>query len=189
MASEASLQLQGHLRGISTIRVLRHTQRAGIHAYFFPSAVGDTERGNMVPIPRSPHSLCKTRQPPSQCCPRRGWNNSKPPMNALSASWRRKQENQAPWKDMSRWAMGGHVMWGKDISRFWRQPGARWAQDHWDLRTETCPELLIQGRTRALYFEVTKFLLMTLKCFLTTFYKSTSSSSSHNSTCNLIKRQ
>lgn len=52
-----------------------------------------------------------------------------------------------------------------------------------------CPELLIQGRTRALYFEVTKFLLMTLKCFLTTFYKFTSSSSSHNSTCNLIKRQ
>lgn len=156
---------------------------------FFPSAIEDTERGNMVPMSRSPHSCCKMRQPLSQGCPHKGWNNFKPPMNALSASCRKKQKNQASWKDMSRWAVGGHVMWEKDISRSWRQPRSWWAQDHWDLCTETCPKLLIQGRTRALYFQVTKFLLMTLKRFLTTFYKSTSSSSFHNSTCNLIKRQ
>lgn len=57
------------------------------------------------------------------------------------------------------------------------------------MHTETCSALLTQGRTRALHFEVTKFHLMTLKCFLTTFYKSTSSFLSQNSTRNLIRRQ
>lgn len=57
------------------------------------------------------------------------------------------------------------------------------------VHVETCPVPLTQGRTGPPHFEVTKFLLMTLKCFPTTFYKSTSSFLSQNSTRNLIRRQ
>lgn len=39
-------------------------------------------------------------------------------------------------------------------------------QGHWAVCPEACPELLAQGRTRVQHVEASKFLLMTLKCFL-----------------------
>ena len=117
------------------------------------------------------------------------WNNFKPPSECSECFLKEAAEEPAPWSRMSEWATSGHLRPQKATSmEAWTEQRAG-VQGHWAVCLETCPELLAQGRTRVQHVEASKFLLMTPKCFLTTFYKSTSSFPSQNSTHNLIRRQ
>lgn len=148
---------------------------------FFPSTLRDTEMGNTVPSSKTPMVLLGRWENPWQRVA-----SFLSPESALSTSAGGSKRTR-PHLDGP---AGQESQTGEDHQQ---RPGD--SREHQgpgpleSMHTETCSALLTQGRTRALHFEVTKFLLMTLKCFLTTFYKSTSSFLSQNSTRNLIRRQ